>query len=249
MVLYVVYRAPRESKDRSIIPKRLRALGCRPLHKSFWMIDENKVNKVLKVLEKNQPILLRRAREIRKPRFIEGRGISDLGSLIIVTYAHPKEAKREKVRNVLRGAPCIRLCRSVYAFSQRHALYDKNNRLVNAQGFFEFVKETYENVRLIPRVVIADEAPVERLVQETKERVENEISDITGYWDNLYWKVFRGEDPQLVGKEFARIRRRFLKAKRVATFFERWLRLDFSRSLMRNYRTRRRIKPLLRGAR
>jgi len=119
MVLYVVYRASRESKDRSVLPRRLKALGCRRVRRSFWEVDGEKVNRVLKVLEKNQPILLKRVREIKKPRIVRNKGVSELGSLVIVMYATPKEAKREKIRNFLRNEPYIRLCRSVYPFSQK----------------------------------------------------------------------------------------------------------------------------------
>ena len=166
MVLYVAYRATRESKDRSALPHSLRALGCKQLHRSFWEINEENVNKVLKVLEKNQPILLRRIREIRKPRLAKNNGVLDIGSLVIVMYATPKEFKREKIKNILRRAPCIRLCRSVYAFSQKHSLFDKDHRLVDATRFLGLIKGIHEDVKVIPRVVLVDTASVKRLVQE-----------------------------------------------------------------------------------
>ncbi|UCD72538.1 MAG: hypothetical protein JSW01_03535 [Candidatus Bathyarchaeota archaeon] len=245
MVLYVAYRASRESKDRSLIPKRLSALGCKRLHRSFWKIDEKKTNRVIKVLEKNQPILLKRIRQIKKPRFADKKKISDLGSLIIVMYATPKEPKREKIRNYLRTAPCIRLCRSVYAFPQKHALFDKDNKLVDAQKFSEFIKEIHQDVRVIPRVVVVDTDSIEKLVQETRERIESEFADATSRWKELYERILRGDDTRLLKDLYLRNRRRFVRARRVAAFYEKWLRIDTSRSLMRSYREMRKTRTLL----
>jgi hypothetical protein len=246
MVLYVVYRASRESKNRSLLPKRLSAIGCKRLHRSFWAIDEKKVNKVLKMLEKNQPILLRRTRQIEKPRFTKNKEVTNLGSVIIVMYAVPKESKREKIKNYLKAAPCLRLCRSVYAFSQKHSVFDKDNKLVDASKFSEFIKKIHEDVKVIPRVLVVDTASVEELVQETREHIENEISETTRRWEELHERMLRGEDPRLLGDLYSRNRRRFLKARRVAAFYEKWLRIDTSRSLMRSYRAMSKIKALLR---
>ncbi len=187
MVLYVAYRASKESRDRSLLPHRLRALGCKQMHKSFWEVEDDKAGKALKVLDKNQPILLKRVREIRKPLFAkkEGEGIIDLGSLIIVMYATPKEAKREQIKNFLRKAPCIRICRSVYAFSQNHALFDRNEELVDAFKFAEFIKGIQEDVKIIPRVIIVNTDSNERLLEETRERIEDMISNIVKYCKEL----------------------------------------------------------------
>ncbi len=246
MVLYVVYRASRESKDRSVLPRRLKALGCRWVHRSFWEVDEEKVNRVFNVLERNQPILLKRVREIRKPRFVRNKGVSELGSLIIVMYATPKEAKRGKVKNFLRKAPYIRLCRSVYAFSQKHSLFDKNNELVNALKFTDFIKEIREDVKVIPRVIIVNKVSIERLLEETKQRVENEISDITRCCKELYNKAL-GEEHKVrqIRDSFSKNRRRFTTVKKVAAFYEKWLGMDFSRSLMKTYRAIAKVNSIL----
>jgi hypothetical protein len=246
MVLYVVYRAPRESKDRSVLPRRLEALGCRRVRRSFWEVDGEKVNRVLKVLEKNQPILLKRVREIRKPRFVRNKGVSELGSLVIVMYATPREARREKVKNFLRKAPCIRLCRSVYAFSQKHLLFDKNNELVDAPKFAAFIKGIREDVKVIPRVVIVSKGSIERLLEETRQRVENEISDINRCCKELYSKALEGEhDVRRIHDSLSKNRRRFMAVKKVAAFYEKWLGMDFSRSLMRVYRAVAKVNSIL----
>jgi len=237
MVLYVAYRASKESKSRSLLPHRLRALGCRQVHKSFWEIEEGKVNKVLKVLEKNQPILLKRVRENRKPRFAKNKGISELGSLVIVMYATHKETKRERIKNFLRKAPCIRLSRSVYAFSQNHSLFDKENELVDAFKFAGFIKGIHEDVKVIPRVVIVNADSIERLLEEIKQRVEGELSYIIRCCKELYNRALSAEyDVPLMRDALSKNKRRFIIVKKVAAFYEKWLRMDFSRSLMKSYR-------------
>lgn len=242
MVLYVAYRATKESKDRSLLPHRLRALRCKQLHRSFWEIEEEKVNKGLKVLEKNQPILLKRVREIRKPRFTENGDISELGSLVIVMYATPKEAKREQIKNFLKKAPCIRLCRSIYAFYQNHTLFDKDHELVDALEFAEFIKGIEEDVRVIPRVVVVNKDSVERLLEETRKRVEDEISDIIECCEILHDRVLRAEqDLPQVRDVLSKNKRRFVTVKNVAAFHSKWLKMDFSRSLMKSYRAIRKV--------
>jgi hypothetical protein len=246
MVLYVVYRAPRESKDRSVLPRRLNALGCRRVHRSFWEVEEEKANSVLKVLERNQPIFLKRVREIRKPRFVRNKGVSELGSLIIVMYATPKEKKREKIKIFLRKAPYIRLCRSVYAFSQKHSLFDKNNELVDALKFAAFIKGIREDVKVIPRVVIVNKGSIERLLEETRQRFENEISDINRCCKELCDRVLGGErEVRLVRDSLSKNRRRFITVRKVATFYEKWLGMDFSRSLMKAYRAVAKVNSIV----
>ena len=103
MVLYVVYRASIESKGRITLPNRLNALGCQQLHRAFWKIDEKKAHRVLKVLANNQPILLKRLREIKNPQLVKKNEFAGLGSLIVVMFTLPKGANREKVNNFLNG--------------------------------------------------------------------------------------------------------------------------------------------------
>lgn len=245
MVSYVVYRASKESRNRSVLPRRLKALGCKRLHRAFWEIDENKVHKVLKVLEKNQPILLKKVREVRKPRFVRNKGISKLGSLIIVMYAIPEEVKKEKIKRVLKRAPCIRLRRSVYAFSQKHSLFDKDHQLVDAWKFTDFIKGIQGDVKVIPRVVIVNADSIERLLQEIRDRVERENSNIVRYCKELYGKALRGDDVRLLKDSLSKNKRRFLTVKKVSAFYEKWLRMDFSRSLMKSYRAIKKVNSIV----
>jgi len=245
MVLYVVYRAPIESKGRSTLPNRLKTLGCQQLHRAFWKIDEKKAHKVLEVLENNKPILLKRLREIKNPRLAKKKAFTGLGSLVLVMFKLPKEANREKVKNFLRRAPCIRLRRSVYAFSQKHSLYDKEQKVVDALKFVNFIREMQGDVKIISRVVIINRGSVERLLQETREHVEKEAVKIVGYCKELYIKALNGDDLGILRDRFSRIKKRFSTLKKVAAFYEGWLKIDFSKSRMRAYHALRKVNSVL----
>ncbi len=245
MVLYVVYRAPKDSTSRSAIPHRLKKLGCQQLHRAFWKVNEERTRNVLKVLENNQPILLRRLREIRNPQLAKKKEFTGLGSLIIVLFSVPQGANREKVKNFLRKAPCLRLRRSVYAFSQKHIFYDKEKKLVDALKFVNFLREMEGEVKVLPRVVIINKSSVERLLQETRERVEKSVVEIVESCKELYRKVLKENDSTLLSDRFLRIKRRYLTLKKIATFYEGWLKLDFSKNLMRAYHALRKVNSII----
>ncbi len=247
MVLYVVYRATAESKDRSSIPHRLKALGCQQLHRAFWKIDEKKAHRVLRVLENNRPILLKRLREIKNPQLAKKKEFTGLGSLILVLFRLPKGANREKVKNFLRRAPCIRLRRSVYAFYQKHRFYDKDQKLVDALKFANFIRSLQGNVKIISRVVIVNRESAKRLLRETREHVEKEVIKIIGSCKELYMKVRNENDLGLLRDRISRIRRRFSTLKKVAAFYEEWLKIDLSKKLMRAYHAIRKVNLLIQG--
>ncbi len=245
MTTYVVYRASKESKDRSIIPHRLKTLGCKRLHEAFWKINEDKTYKVLKALANNQPILLKRTREIKKPQFTKDQGVAELGSLVVVMYATPKEVKRERIKKLLSKAPCIRLRRSVYAFLQKHSIFDKDHRLVDAHRLVEFIDRNNGHVKVIPRVIIEDTNSIERLLLETRERIENKLDDIVRCCKKLYGKALREEDLHLAKDLLAENKRRFLTLKRVAAFYEKWLGIEFSSGLRRSYKAIKKVSSVV----
>ena len=228
------------------IPHRLKKLGCRQLHRAFWKIDEEKARQVLKVLEHNQPIFLRRLREIRNPQLAKRKEFTGLGSLIIVLFSVPQGANREKVKNFLRRAPCLRLRRSVYAFSQKHIYYDKEKKLVDALKFVNFLRGMEGEVKILPRVVIINTSSVERLLQETRERVEKSVVEIVESCKELYRKALKENDFTLLSDRFLRIKRRYLTLKKIAAFYEGWLKMDFSKNLMRAYHSLRKADSVIR---
>jgi len=245
MVLYVIYRAPTESKGRSNIPVRLKELGCQQLHRAFWKIDVQKANQVLKILENNQPIFLRRLRSIRKPELAKNKKFADFGSLVVVFFALPKGANREKVKNFLRRAPCIRLRRSVYAFPQKHSVFEKEPKLVDVLKVVNFIRSVKGDVKVLSRVVIINRGAVERLLQETRDHVEKEVNEIVSSCKELYFKVRNGEDLGLIRDRFSRIKRRFLVLKKVASVYEVWLRIDVSKKVMRAYHALRKVNSII----
>ena len=245
MTSYVVYRASKESKNRSAIPNRLKSLGCKRLHEAFWRINEDEIHKVLKALVKNQPILLKRIREIRKPRLTQNRGLSELGSLVVIMYSTPKAVKRERIKKLLSRAPCIRLRRSVYAFLQRHSLFDKDHQLVDARRFVEFIEQNNGKVKAVPRAVIEDAESLERLLQETEERVENRLGSIVRCCKELYERTLTGDDLRPSRDLLAKNKRMYLTTKKVAAFYEKWLGADFSSSLRRSYKAIRKVSSAM----
>jgi hypothetical protein len=245
MVLYVVYRASTESKDRSTIPTRLKSLGCQQIHRAFWKIDEKKAQQVLQILENNQPILLKRLREIRNPNIAKKKQFARLGSLIIVAFTLPKDANREKVKNFLRKAPCIRLRRSVYAFSQKQSFYEKKPTLVDALKFINFIRENKGDVKIMSRVVVINAAGSETLIKETQEHIEKGASDIVASCKELYIKARAGNDVGQLRERFSRIKRRFFILKKVASVYEVWLKTEFSKSLMKAYHALRKVYSVI----
>lgn len=241
MVLYVVYRAPIESKNRSALPHRLKQLGCQPLHNAFWRIEKKNVHQVLKVLENNQPIVLKRQREIKNPPLAKKKAFVGFGSLIVVMFMLPKGANREKVKNLLRKAPCIRLRRSVYAFSQKQKFYDKEHKLVDARKFVDFLREMQANVKIISRVIVMNKTSVQRLLLETRSHVEREVAEIVNSCKELYRKAQSGSDLKVLNDRFSRIKRRYYTLKKVALAYSNWMKIDVSKILMRAYHALRKV--------
>jgi hypothetical protein len=245
MVLYVVYRAPKESTGRSTIPSRLKALGCQQLHKAFWKIDEKKAKQILEVLENNQPILLKRLREIKNPQLAKKKEFAGLGSLVLVFFRLPKGGNREKVKNFLRRAPCIRLRRSVYAFSQKQSLYDKEQKVVGALKFVNFIREMNGEVKIISRVIVINRTSVERLLEETRDHIEKESANIVASCKELYMRARNGDDLGLLRDRFLRIKRRFSTLRKVAAVYTVWLKIDVSKSITRAYHSLRKVNSVL----
>lgn len=235
MVLYVVYRASKDYSNRSLIPSRLRAVGCRQINRSFWEFDRWKLGKVLAVLGRNQPVILKRTKEVRKRSIADGR-LVDLGSLTVVSFKVPKSEK-ERVRSFLRRAPCIRLCRRVYAFYQRFSQFDLKDGLVGVDDLVDFIREVGGEVELFPNLVIFDERSLMRLVDETRRSMDEEFFGITQNSVRMYGECLNnGCGQKQLGDALRKLRRQFVAAKKRAVYHEKWMRVDFSRSMMKAYR-------------
>jgi hypothetical protein len=247
MVLYVVYRASKESQDRSLISTRLKELGCKRIRRSFWEIKEGNSNKVLQVLKNNQPILLRRIRNLVKPSN-SGNEVAEIGSLVVVAYSLTRQTRRERIKNTLKKAPCIRLARSVYAFSHYHHLFDLKNELVDAARFEAFISEIHDEVKVIPKLVIVNTKVNDRLVEEVKLRIQKETDSIIASCKELYQRVLEGEtNLQKIQKSLSVKKSRYRALKKVANFYRRWLKIDMTPSLMKAYRSIAKVNLLLKG--
>jgi len=101
------------------------------------------------------------------------------------------------------------------------------------------------DVKIISRVVIINRESVERLLQETREHIEKEAVKIAGSCKELYVKALNGNDLGILRDRFSRIKKRFSTLKKVATFYEGWLKIDFSKSLMKAYHALRKVNSVL----
>jgi hypothetical protein len=242
MTFYVVYRAPRNDKNRGVIPNELRSLGCVQLHKSLWQVQEEKIKKVLQVLQRHGPILLRRTREIRKPEWNRKGMVIDIGSLSIVAYNIPN-GKRKLVNRVLWKMPCIPLCRAVYALPHRHALLDKNNTV---DTLLKLIKSNEGSVKAISRIVIEDSASIQQVVNEVEERIEQEALDIATLSERLFIKIKEnGGNITNSSQKLANLSQRYLALKKVTSVYEKWLKLNFSKNMLKTYRAIKKTKEII----
>ena len=95
MVYYVAYKATKESKNRSQIARGLHILGCKHIRRAFWIVDDNKIGVVARMLHKSYPIILKRRREVRRPVLTNDGKIRELGSIIVIAY---KGSKRDRMK-------------------------------------------------------------------------------------------------------------------------------------------------------
>jgi len=242
MTFYVVYRAPRNNKNRGLIPKELRSLSCIQLHKSLWEVQEEKIKKVLQVLQEHEPILLKRGRDIRRPTWNRKGKITSVGSLSVVAYNIPN-GKRKLVNRVLWKIPCIPLCRSVYAFPHRHPLLDKND---SVDTLLKLIKTNKGNVKVISRIVIEDSTSIQQIVNEIEERIRQETLGIIDLSGRLFTKVKEnGNNMANSSERLANLRQRYLALKKVAMAYEKWLKLDFSRNMLKTYRAIKKTRDII----
>jgi len=235
MVYYVVYKATKNYSNRGLIPTRLRALGCKQINKTFWEFDKEKTHKVLKLLKKNQLVLLKRIKEVKKRSIIHGE-IQDIGSLTVVTFKAPRE-KKETIRNFLIKAPCIRLCRLVYAFYQRHRKLDPENKLIDARSLAAFIRELDGEVSIIPKIVVLNERSAQRLVDETEQRMKKEIFGLIHKCKEVYDRCLSNEFSNRKLSEILRkLKAQYIRIKRKASFYKAWMALDFSKDTMKAYK-------------
>ena len=243
MTFYVVYRAPRNNKNRGVIPNELRSLGCVQLHKSLWEVQEEKTESVLQILQRHEPILLRRTREIRRPQWNRKGVVTDIGSLSVVAYSIPN-GKRKVINRALRKMPCIPLCRAVYAFPQKHRLSHKENKPVTT--LLKLIKENHGDVKVTSRIIIEDQNSIKKLLHEIADRIQKETSHIIASCKALAHKAEKEDDSRArLSKKLTEIKKRFGPLKRVTSSYEKWLRMDFSKNLLKTYRAIKKAQNII----
>ena len=245
MVYYVAYRASSELKKRSQIARRLRVLGCTRIRRAFWKVDDKKIDAVMSLLHESYPVIMKRRREIEKPSVTKEGTMRELGSLIVIAYRGSKR-DRMKIAEVLRRSPCLHLCRGVYAFSQGYKRVDREQEVVDANRFWHFIREVDENAVVIPKLIIDNPDVIERLVDETRTRIEKAIDGINEGHERLYHKMKQDEgDREYVLSTARKLRRRFMTIKKVAKVYEKWLRINLSHLMIKPYSRMRKVHSLL----
>jgi hypothetical protein len=245
MVYYVAYRPPLIRESRLQLTRQLKIMGLKQVRGSLWAVEAKNLSAAKALLQEHSPVIMKRIREIRKPSFTKDLGRGDLGNLVVVAYRIIDRGEREKVENRLKGAPCLRICRGVYAFPQRQSFFDKNSRLIDASRFYEYVREFDDSAVMVPRLIFMNSGAVERLTEETKKRVEREVRSIIEGFKALYQKMIKNEiDRRRVLKTARKLRKRFAVTKRLADFYGEWLNVDLSKAAMKPYPAIRKVKLL-----
>lgn len=245
MVFYVVYSVPKEYRGRGLIPKRLKALGCRHICSSFWEVNERKIDEVLKVIGENQPILLRRTRDIKRPLYDEEGNLVDFGSLIILVY-NPESDKNAKTKWLLAKAPYVRLCRSVYAFPQNSDRYEKKGGVLEISNLLMLVKEHNKDAAIFSRIIIMNSGEVmNTLIERVKLRIAKKTEKILSGYRDLIDTFYAGqvEKKYLVERE-KKLYSEFKHLRKLILFYEKWLKIDFTREMMKIYSVMRKIRLL-----
>ncbi len=227
MPIYVVYKTSRNIKDRSAIPRVLRAMGCIQLHRALWAVEEENISEVLRMLREHQPILLRRQREITKPAWDKKNNICDFGSLYLVAFSVPKE-RRKVLSRALKKVACIPLCRGVYAFPQKRRFSDDKDRA--NFDLFNLINENRGNARVIPRMHIEDRDTTEKLVDMITNHIKKEISDVITT-SITFLQEINDEDKKKMRKEKIDLKKRFADIKKAANGYTEWLSINFSKEI------------------
>lgn len=244
MVFYVVYRASKECGNKGLISKRLESLGCKHVCGSFWEISERKVSEVLRIVGENKAILLKRTREIRRPQYDDKGNIVELGSLVVLAY-NPENNGNAKIKWLLARTPYIRLCRSVYAFPQNSGRYGRGD-IFGLSNLITAIREHDKDAKVFSRMVVVNSSEaMDFLVERVRLRIKRRAEKILDGYKSLMNAFLTGqiEKKQLIEKE-RRLYDEFKHLRRLAIFYEKWLKTDLVRETMRVYSAMRKVKLL-----
>lgn len=246
MAFYVTYRASKKDKNRSQIARRLHALGCEHIRRAFWKVDESTIRTVTNVLSTTCLVILKRRREMERPRFTHNDVGRELGSLVVIAYRVPTPKDSNKIEQLLKRTPCIRLTRGAYAFTHWHKRFDPNHELVDAGTFWNHIHEVDDKAIAVPRLNIVNPAHADNLVKETANRVEREINAIIEGYRSLHSKMNEREyDRPYVLGTVRRLRKRFVTLRKKTAFYDRWLQMNLTRLANKPYPTIKKVHSIL----
>jgi hypothetical protein len=244
MVFYIAYKASRE--NRGLISRRLNALGCKRICGSFWEVENRKLERTLKIIGGNQPVLFKRTREIKRPAYDEEGNIIDFGSLIIIVYNARKDDKG-KIRWLLSRTPYIKICRSVYAFCHNNYKYDKRGDLFDVNYLFALMKENDKDAKIFSRMSIVnnDAETVKMLLDRVRVRIERKMRGILNGYMKLIRANYEGQiDRKRLIDEEKKLYSKFVALRRMSIFYEKWLKINFSKDLMKIYSMIRKLHSI-----
>jgi len=246
MVFYIAYKASREYKNRGMISRKLKALGCKRICSSFWEVNGHKIDEVLRAVGENQPILLKRTREIRRPEYNNEGNIVDLGSLIVLTYNAERD-ENGRVKGLLARTPYIRLCRSVYAFCQNSRQYDKRGEVSNVSQILALLREGEGEAKIFSRMIIMNNSveTIHILLERVRARITRRTERILEGYKILAHSLLNGHtDRKHIIEEEKKLYSEFIALRKMAIFYEKWLRIDLAGSLMKVYSVIRKLQSL-----
>jgi hypothetical protein len=165
--------------DRADVIKRLYDLGYVRIHRNV-LINQRKDKADESSFFKNLPIIfLRISREIHKPWINEETNTFDLGSLILVAYRLPRDERIQKATNrIFRRAPCFKLARSVYIFSQiRYNKYEDSVLQSPSTILRRMIMFGIQTI-YIPKVTISNASLTKSLISELEENLSKRVQKI-----------------------------------------------------------------------
>lgn len=141
---FLCYKPPKEAAKRIWISRKLSALGGIRLHYSFWKLPKSSLHFALELVRDNEPIVLKRSRELARPRVDKAHRLYELGSLMVIAYNSPlvPTGKRAAIIRALRRTPCIPVGPSLYLFphlkAPKYAYF--RDKIMLPDDFFDFLK-------------------------------------------------------------------------------------------------------------
>ncbi|MFQ6076967.1 MAG: hypothetical protein ACE5Z5_12715 [Candidatus Bathyarchaeia archaeon] len=171
MPSYIVLREVLRT-HRSDLVKRLLELGYVRIHRGLWVAPGRGPAYETGLLGEPQVLVLRTSRALRRPHIDEERGVYDLGSLILIAYRLPEDARiRKAVSRLIRRAPCFKLAPSVYMFPQvnYNRYRGEKSVLLTPDVLMKKIIVFGGEVHYIPKVTLASSSSAKSLIEELRE--------------------------------------------------------------------------------